>query len=233
LVSLAILARRWGLVIVGALFAIGGLTYGAIPHQVPYQSITKAFIAHYLSGFGTGYMQMVGSSNLYLVHEEDYSPAFSADYLNHGNVLISFLYRVDATTSIDASSDTNVHLVGIAYKVERITLYHQFGQKPQVFSTPEYTRNPNGYNQHSWMAGIALSLLGLILIGLGYLLPVRRDKHKKQSDFSDAPAATLETAGEQPEQANQFQEPGITSDEIEYKEYSAKTAQSPRIPIIE
>ncbi len=174
MVSLAILARRWGLVIVGVLFAIGGLTYGAIPHQVPYQSITKTFIAHYLSGFGTGYMQMVGSSNLYMVHEEDFSPSFSADYLNHGNVLISLLYRADATTDIDASSDTNVHLVGSAYKVERITLYHQFGQKPQVFSTSEYTQNPNGYYQHDWMAGIALSLLGLILIGLGYFLPVIR-----------------------------------------------------------
>ncbi len=172
--SLTTFIQRWGLVVVGVLLAICGLIYGAIPRQTPYQSITKVFIAHYLSGFGTGYMQMEGSSNLYIVHEEDFSPAFSADYLNHGNVLISFLYRADATTNIDASSDTNVHLAGTAYKVERITLYHQFGQKPEVFSTSEYTQNPNGYYQHNWMAGIALSLLGLILIGLGYFLPVIR-----------------------------------------------------------
>jgi len=168
--------------------------YGAIPQKTSYQSITKAFITHYLSGRGIGYMQLDKSPTLYIVNEGEFLPAFSADYLNHGNVLISFLYRTDETTSIDASSDNNVHLVGSAYTVERITLYHQFGQQPVVFSTHEYFQNPNGYYQHNWMVGIALSILGIIFIGLGLFITVRLGKKKKQLDFANTTETALEEA---------------------------------------
>jgi hypothetical protein len=189
-------ARRWGLILVGIILAIIGLIYGAIPHQIPYESIPKSFIAHYLSGRGIGYMQLEKSPTLYIVNEGEFLPAFSADYLNHGNVLISFLYRTDETTSIDVSTGNNVHLVGPAYTVERITLYHQFGQQPVVFSTHEYFQNPNGYYQHYWMAGIVLSIFGLFFIGLGLFITVRRGKKKKQLDFDN----TTETALEQADQ---------------------------------
>ena len=131
--------KRWGLSLIGILLIICGLIYTAIPQKTPYQAITKAFLAHYLSGRGIGYMQLEKSSSFYIVNEGDYLPAFSADYLNHGNVLISFLYRSDETTSIDVSSDNHVHLVGQAFPVVRITLYHQYGQQPVVFSSHEYS----------------------------------------------------------------------------------------------
>jgi uncharacterized membrane protein len=178
-------ARHWGLILIGIILTMSGLIYGVIPHQTPYQSIPKSFLAHYLSGRGIGYMQLEKSPTLYIVNEGEFLPAFSADYLNHGNVLISFLYRTDKTTSIEASSDNNVHLVGPAYTVERITLYHQFGQPPEVFSSHEYFQNPNGYYQHNWMAGMALSFLGLIFIGLGIFMTVRRGKKKKRLDFAN------------------------------------------------
>ncbi len=186
--------QRWGLILLGILLIIVGLMYGAIPQKTSYQSVTKAFIAHYLSGRGIGYMQLEKSPTLYIVNEGEFLPAFSADYLNHGNVLISFLYRTDETTSIDASSDNNVHLVGSAYTVERITLYHQFGQQPVVFSTHEYFQNPNGYYQHNWMVGIALSILGIIFIGLGLFITVRLGKKKKQLDFANTTETALEEA---------------------------------------
>ena len=201
--SLIIFMQRWGLILLGILFIIVGLIYGAIPHQTPYQSIPKSFIAHYLSGRGIGYMQLEKSPTLYIVNEGEFLPAFSADYLNHGNVLISFLYRTDETTSIDASSDNNVHLVGPAYTVERITLYHQFGQQPVVFSTHEYFQNPNGYYQHNWIAGIGLSILGIIFIGLGFFTMVRRGKKKKQLDIANIPATTFEAEDKQPEKVIQ------------------------------
>jgi uncharacterized membrane protein len=205
--SLIIFMRHWGLIFVGILLIIGGLIYGSIPQKTPYQNITKAFMAHYLSGRGFGYMQLEKSPTLYFVNEGQFLPAFSADYLNHGNVLISFLYRTDETTNIDASSGNNVHLIGPAYTVEQITLYHQFGQQPQVFSTSEYYRNPNGYYQHYWTVGIALSLVGLIFIVLGLFMTVRRGKKKKQLDFSNAHATILAAADKQPEQLDQYQEP--------------------------
>src|SRR5215471_12846664 len=151
--SLIIIIRRWGLIFLGILLIIIGFIYGAIPQKTPYQSITKAFVVHYLSGRGIGYMQLEKSPTLYIVNEGEFLPAFSADYLNHGNVLISFHYRTDETTSIDASSNSDVHLVGPAYTVEQITLYHQFGQQPVAFITHEYFQNPNGYYQHYWRAG--------------------------------------------------------------------------------
>jgi uncharacterized membrane protein len=189
--SLIIFIQRWGLILLGILLIIIGLIYGAIPQKTSYQSITKAFMAHYLSGRGVGYMQLEKSPTLYVVNEGQFLPAFSADYLNHGNVLISFLYRSDETTSIDASSGNNVHLVGPAYTVERITLFHQFGQEPVIFSTSEYYQNPNGYYQHYWTAGIVLSLIGLIFIGLGLYMTVRRGKKKEQLDTGNTPVLLL------------------------------------------
>src|SRR5215471_225151 len=159
--------------LLGISLALAGLIYAAIPHQTPYQSMPKSFIAHYLSGRGTGYMQLEKSSTLYLINEAEFLPAFSADYLNHGQIVISFLYRNDETTSIDASSGDKAHLVGPAYTVEQIKLYDQYGQPPEVFSTHEYFQNPHGYSQHYWMAGTVVSLLGFIFIGVGVFLRVK------------------------------------------------------------
>ena len=191
--------QHWGLSLIGILLIICGLIYTAIPQKTPYQGVSKAFLAHYLSGRGIGYLQLEKSSSLYIVNEGDYLPAFSADYLNHGNVLISFLYRSDETTSIDVSSDNHVHLVGQAFPVLRITLYHQFGQQPVVFSTQQYLQNPNGYYRHNWIVGIAFSILGLILIGIGYFMTVVRSKKKKQPDSDNDPGTILEAVNQQPE----------------------------------
>ena len=195
--------QRWGLILLGIVLIMCGLIYSAIPQTTPYQEISKAFLVHYLSGRGIGYMQLEKSSSLYIVNEGDYIPAFSADYLNHGNVLISFLYRSDETTSIDVSSDNHVHLVGSAFPVVRITLYHQYGQQPVVFSTQQYLQNPNGYYRHNWIVGIAFSILGLILIGIGYFMTVVRGKKKKQPDSDNDPATILEAVNQQPEKVIQ------------------------------
>jgi hypothetical protein len=227
--NLIIFMRHWGLILMGILLIIGGLIYGSIAQKTPYQNITKAFMAHYLSGRGIGYMQLEKSPTLYIVNEGQFLPAFSADYLNHGNVLISFLYRTDVTTNIDASSSNNVHLTGLAYTVEQLTLYHQFGQQPQVFSTFEYYQNPKGYYQHSWITGIALSLLGLIFIGLGLFTTVRRGKKKKQLDFVNTHASILAAADKQPEQLEEYQEPETITGNGEYTKYSTRAAQSTKI----
>ena len=95
-----------------------------------------------------------------------------------------------------------------AYTVERITLYHQFGQQPVVFSTHEYFQNPNGYYQHNWMAGIALSILGIIAIGLGLFITIRQGKKKKQLDFANTTETVLEGAdpGQEQETATGYVE---------------------------
>lgn len=205
--SLTNFARCWGLILIGILFIVCGLIYGAIPHQTPYQSIPKSFIAHYLSGRGTGYMQLEKSPTLYIVNEGEFLPAFSADYLNHGQILVSFLYRTDETTNIDASSDNNVHLVGPAYTIEQIKLYLKFGQPPEVFSTHAYFQNPDGYYQHYWMTGITLSLLGSISIGLGLIMTLRRDRRKNQLDFSSTSVTRSGADEKQSEQPDHSQEP--------------------------
>jgi hypothetical protein len=180
-----IFLQQRGLVLIGMLLVVFVILCVAIPQKVPYQSITKVFLAHYLTGRGIGYMQLEQSPILYIVNEGEFLPAFSADYLTHGNVLISFLYRTDETTNIDVTSDNNVHLFGQAYPVERITLYHQYGQQPEIFSTHEYFQNPSGYYQHNWIAGIALCVFGILFIGLEYYITVVRVRKRKQLDFDD------------------------------------------------
>ena len=195
--------QRWGLTLSGILLIVCGLIYTAIPEATPYKEISKAFLAHYLSGRGIGYMQLEKSSSLYIVNEGDYLPAFSADYLNHGNVLISFLYRSDETTSVDVSSDNHVHLVGQAFPVVRITLYHQYGQQPVVFSSHEYSQDPDGYFQHSWLVGIGLSILGIIFIGLGYFKTVVSRRKKEQLEVGSIQIQRSKDVNIQPEKVMQ------------------------------
>ncbi len=120
-----------------------------------------------------------------------------------GDVLISFLYRSDETTSIDVSSDNHVHLVGQAFPVVRITLYHQFGQQPVVFYSHEYSQNPDGYYQHNWVVGIGLSILGIIFIGLGYFITVFRNRKKKQHSSDGTQTNRFKEVNRQPEKVNQ------------------------------
>ena len=178
-------------------------------------------------------MQLEKSPTLYIVNEGEFLPAFSADYLNHGNVLITFLYRADETTNIDASTGNNVRLTGPAFTVEQIKLYFTFGQPPEVFSTHEYFQNPSGYYQHNWMAGIALSLLGFIFSGFGIFMPIIRGKKKKQLEFVYNPAATHKSADKQYEKANQLQVPETDPGNVEYKENLAQTEQPSAISPVE
>ena len=64
--------QRWGLFLLGVLLIVCGLMYGAFPQKTPYQSITKAFLVHYLSGRGIGYMQLEKSPTLYIVNESEF-----------------------------------------------------------------------------------------------------------------------------------------------------------------
>ena len=50
--------QRWGLTLLGIVLITCGLIYSAIPQTTPYQEISKAFLVHYLSGRGIGYMQL-------------------------------------------------------------------------------------------------------------------------------------------------------------------------------
>ena len=135
-------------------------------------------------------MQLEKSPNLYTVNEGEFKPVFSANLLNHGNVLISMLYRTDETTHLDASSDNHVHLVGPAFTVVRIILYHQYGQKPVIFNSQEYLQNLDGYYRHNWMLGIGLSLPGILFGGLRYSIVVVRSKKKRQLELEN-PSETI------------------------------------------
>lgn len=195
--------QHWGFTLAGILLIICGLIYAAIPQTTPYQGISKTFLAHYLSGRGIGYLQLQKSSVLYIVNEGDFLPAFSADYLNHGNILISFLYQTDEMSSIDVSSENHVHLVGQAFPIVKITLYHQYGQQPVVFSSHEYSQNPHGYYQHNWPGGIGLLILGIIFIGSGYYITIFRSRKKKQLNYSSTKTKEFEDVNRQTEKVIQ------------------------------
>jgi hypothetical protein len=82
--------KRWSVIALGALLIIVGLLLGRSSYQVMYQSVPAGTIAHYITGdSGKGYLQMVGSANLYVVNEQDLSPAFNANDLGSGNISLS------------------------------------------------------------------------------------------------------------------------------------------------
>ncbi len=168
--------RRWGLIIVGALVLIGGLIYGANSHSVAYKSVSQGSVAHFLSSDSdnTGYLQMSGSPTLYILNKSDFTPAINSTNTFGDGDSISFVYRSDGTTNIDQTSTIGTHLVGPAYTVIEFTVYSSNGQ--QVFTTSDYAKNPNGFYQNNWLAGSAIAFIGLIIVGLAFVLPALRKK---------------------------------------------------------
>jgi hypothetical protein len=200
MISLIILpvARRWGLIIIGGLLIIGGLIYGASSHQVSYQSVSEGSVAHFLVGDSTGYLEMSGSSALYVVNENDFTPTIDGTNTFGNGDNISFVYRTDETTDIDQTSTIGTHLVGSGYTIVELTVFSDSGQK--VFKTTDYAQNPNGFEQNNWLAGGALAFVGLIIVGLAFVLPARRKKNIVQPEYNPAMIGM-------PGQPNPYQQP--------------------------
>ncbi len=199
--------NRWGLIVVGALLAIGGLVSGIGSHTVAYQSVSMETVAHFLvppssSSSTIGYLQLQNDSNLYVINENDFTPSVSNSFRD-GDV-ISFVYRTDQTTSVDeTASNYNTHLQGNAYTIEQITVLGSNGQPTGTFATSEFTQNPNGFYQNNWPVGGELLVVGLIVGGLALGLPMLRGRNKKQPSFNAAMPASM---GALP-QANPYVQP--------------------------
>ncbi|GAC1358078.1 MAG: hypothetical protein NVS4B11_13370 [Ktedonobacteraceae bacterium] len=202
----------FALIALGVVLLLAGLIYGLGSRHVEYKSVAQGSIAHYLSANGSGYLQMVGNPSLYIVHEDNFSPKI-ATFADSDT--ISFVYDPSETTSIDVSSTLGTHLTGTASKVVEIIFSDTDGQK--VYTTPEYTSNPQGYDHNQWIVGIALLVLGLLLAGSSFFLP-KKKAPVVASPFTDAPIGAQQTYPTQyppipPEyqpQPGSFQQPPFT-----------------------
>ncbi len=170
------------LITLGGLGLIVGLVLSFSSHQVVYQTAGRGTIAHYLSSSGTGYLQMDGSPQLYIVHENDFTPAINGIQSFADGDQVSFTYQPDDTTDIDVSSNRGTHLQGSASKVVQIENFTATGG-PQLYTTPAYSQQPLGYYQNNWGPGLALSVVGLVLLVSAFFL-----KRKQQAGFSIAPS---------------------------------------------
>lgn len=174
------------LIVLGGLGIIIGLILGFTSHAVTYLSVGQSTIAHFLSSSdsNTGYFQMEGSSTLYIINENDFTPVINGTQTFVNGDVISFVYQPDDTTDIDITSTIGTHLQGPAYRIVQITANNS-GQE-QVYTTPAYSQHPQGYYQNNWLAAIGIGLVGLLLfIGAFFV------KSKPQPGFSISPAGAM------------------------------------------
>jgi hypothetical protein len=172
--ALILLTRRWGLIVIGVILALAGLITGASSHQVSYTKVTQGKLIHYLTeqSSGDAYMQLAGSPNFYIVHQNDFTPSLSLSVIQNDSDIVDFVYRPDQTTHFDINAqNTGANYTGDAYTVESITFYDTNGQNPQTFTSPEFRQNPNGFYDNNWAAGIGLLLAGLVVFGLSFFWP--------------------------------------------------------------
>lgn len=231
--AILLLTRRWGLIIIGAALLIGGLIYGTRSHPVTYQSVGQGTVAHFLAGDSIGYLEMNGSSTLYVLNENDFTPTLNGINTFSDGDTISFVYRTDDTTDIDQTSTIGTHLSGPAYTVVELTTYSDAGQK--VYNTSDYSQHPSGTYQNNWLGGGTLAFVGLIIIALAFVLPSLLKKNKAQLTPT-APAYNPANMGmnmqsqphpyNQPQSYNQqpYQNPG------QYEQYGQFTPNNPYSP---
>ncbi len=158
--------------IFGIVSVIFGIIIGTTSHQVTYQQGKKGVIAHFLATQTTGYLQMQGSSTLYVIQEQNFTPPINGVQTFTDGETISFTYTTDETVAIDVTSKIGTHLVGTASTIVAITAYdpNQQTQAQQIFMTTQYSQHPQGYYHNNWGLGGALLLAGLVLCGLSILL---------------------------------------------------------------
>ncbi len=226
---IVLVTRRWGLIIIGALLIIGGLIYGASSHHVSYQSVGKGTVAHFLVGDSTGYLEMDGSSALYVVNENDFTPTIDGTNTFGNGDTISFVYRTDDTTDIDQTSTIGTHLVGSGHTIIELTVISDSGQK--VFKTVDYAQNPSGFEQNNWLAGGGIAFLGFIIVGLAFVVPMLRKKNNVQPAYNPALVGMQDQPNpyQQPYQQPSYQQPAYPQSYQapgQYNQYS----QQPQYP---
>lgn len=157
-VSLRLLSCLLGLIIVAVGWLIAQSSY-----QVSFQQVSDAALQHYVSGNAdnghTSYFTVAGSTAIFIVHENDFSPAVTFDSLGQGN--ISYFYDPNNTTDVDVSATNGLHLKGTGYPVVQITAL----DTNKSFTTKDYASHPNGYYTDRHLIGyIVLTLGGIITL---------------------------------------------------------------------
>lgn len=191
-----------GIVIVGV-----GIYMGTQSHQVTYQSHSAGTIAHFLADDDEhkGYLQMDGSDDLFVVPENSFTPTINGiDTLKNG-YRISFVYAPSETEHVDIKSTLGTHLEGDGAEVVQLTLLEgDNGSTNQVFTTSDYTKNPQGFYKNNWTYGGGLIALGAILAIVSLFLP----KTRPQQGFSINQPGAYPPGGQFPPNAQYPPQPG-------------------------
>lgn len=219
---LFLLTRRWGIIVLGSLLALGGLAYGASSHQVAYQTLhQRGTFRFFAVEGGTDYILL--NATYYVINENDVSPTFDSSAFSRNNNLTlgSLTYRTDSS-SIDVKLTNGTELQGTAYTVEQFVVTDTSGSNQQTYTTAEFSQNPNGFYENDWAAGIGLLVVGLSIACLAFFIPRLRGKNKMQRGWSMAAAG--KPMGTQP-QVHLYQQP--YQGPVHYPQYQPQSYQAP------
>ena len=208
--------------VTGLLCAISGLLIGLSSHQVTYHNAGKEIVAHFLSGGSSssnriGYVQMLNDANLYIVNEDDFSPPVKDNSFGDGDTL-SLIYRPMDTTSINVNAtNTSTHLQGSAFTIVQFTVLPSGGinsSGAQTYASSEYSKNPSGFYQNNWLLGVGPLAVGLLLIVVGFILQLLRDRKKMQPEVNVAPSIMVNMP------VSQYQQPQVYAYQQPYQNFA-------------
>lgn len=151
-----------GLVIIGFGVIVGNSTY-----QKPYQQVTAQTLKLYVSGSASdgyiSYIELEGSTAIYLVHEKDFTPELSYDALGGGRTLM-LAFIPDNPSQVDVTTSNGLEIKGAAYQVVSLTV--QLDSQTKQFTTSDYTDHPGGYPQDHWGIGRWIVGVGIVILGI-------------------------------------------------------------------
>lgn len=184
--TILLLSRRWGLIVVGALLVIGGLVWGLSSHTVSYQSYPKSSNYHIGTGTSSGnvYINANGSDEFFAAFNGDFSPAISSSDVDKTDS-VSFIARTD-TSTLDPALNANGTTINDAHKIEKLVLYDQNGGVINTYTSSEYNANPNGLSENNWLLASLLLVVGLILGGGAFAYPMLAKKPQTNAGFNPA-----------------------------------------------
>ncbi|HEY7415511.1 MAG TPA: hypothetical protein VH593_09985 [Ktedonobacteraceae bacterium] len=140
-----LVTRRWGWTLIGLLFLLTGVLWGASSPTVPYMGPSIDSTVHYYvtaTKNGDVYIYPTDKSMFFLARHADFSPPIDTTKI-HLDIRMDFVARSE-TMGVNDTIEGNLHVTQ-AHVIEKLVLYSQNTTLLATYTANDYNPNSSGY----------------------------------------------------------------------------------------
>src|SRR5581483_11833455 len=157
------------LLVVAVIVIIAGIVVELLPYRITYTEYkpdgNHKLELYYLDDNTEYYIHVGGTDIYFAMRLADFSPQLTQDTFDRMAGLNYLLHESDGEP-LDAKDKVNKQpLRGDVYRVVKLALFDENGAET-VYTTAQYRQDPGGRMAINWVWGVALSVIGVLLLAL-------------------------------------------------------------------